>query len=93
MPRGLPRTATADVIGMSIEVMHIETGDFAKAAGGRIANGVLVGAEGCREPHDPVIVNLLPLAVKFGTKTVGVAAEEASAARTEQIAPHKPDGA
>lgn len=51
-------------------------------------------AEQCRRlagavsnPRDPVVANLLALAVEFEAKAVAVAAEEASAKQMEQVAP------
>jgi len=46
----------------------------------RLANAVVNG-------KDPVVANLLALAVEFEAKAVALAAEEAAAAQIEQIKP------
>ena len=46
-------------------------------------------AEAVANPHDPVVANLLAMAVEFEAKAVALAAEEASEKQIEQTT--KPD--
>ena len=42
--------------------------------------------------NDPVVANLLALAVEFETKAVALAAQEVTEKQIEQVAPENPEG-